>query len=77
MPLADGGEGVWLCWPPYLTIPNGSICHSVDALHRPIIAQYLTCGNKAYIELAKASGLPLIHPQERDLFRSNIMAQAC
>lgn len=83
VPLADGGEGSLAVLASLLDNPKWVNCHSVDALHRPIIAQYLTCGNKAYIELAKASGLPLIHPQERDLLRSNtygtglLMKHAC
>jgi len=71
VPLADGGEGSLDVLALLLDHPKWVNCHTVDALHRPIIAQYLTCGNIAYIELAKASGLPLIHPQERDLLISN------
>lgn len=83
VPLADGGEGSLAVLASLLDNPNWVNCHSVDALHRPILSQYLTCGNKAYIELAKASGLPLLHAQERNLLKSNtygtglLMKHAC
>lgn len=71
IPMSDGGEGSLAVLAPFLNSPRWINCYTVDALHRPVLTQYLTCGNKAYIELAKASGLPLIQPQERDLLKSN------
>lgn len=66
MPLSDGGEG--------LTQALAGTLHSaetVDAIGRPIIAQFGFLGNKhtsrtAVVELASASGLERVPPADRN-----------
>ena len=66
MPLSDGGEG--------LTQALAGTLHSaetVDAIGRPIIAQFGFLGNKhtsrtAVVELASASGLERVSPADRN-----------
>jgi len=67
IPFSDGGEGA-------LTVleneANGRLetCFTVDALGRPINAQYFrfSGGDKAWIELSQAAGLAQIEPALRD-----------
>ena len=65
IPVSDGGEG-WL--EAFQAAMGGSIVevNVKDPLMRPIVAQYLMLGNTAVIEIAKASGLTLLSPEERN-----------
>lgn len=65
IPVSDGGEG-WL--EAFHSAMGGEIVEvSVkDPLMRPIIAQYLVKDDTAVIEIAKASGLTLLSPEERN-----------
>ena len=65
VPVSDGGEG-WL--EAFMAAMGGSIVEvSVkDPLMRPVVAQYLVQGDTAVIEIAKASGLTLLKPEERN-----------
>ncbi len=64
-PLADGGEGT-------LEVLGASIdletvyCEVNDPLFRPITASYQCSADSAYIEMAAASGLPLLEESERN-----------
>ena len=69
IPLADGGEGTLDILIPLLgleivrtTVP--------DPLFRPIAAHYGRQGEVAYVEMAVASGLPLLSETERDPLRT-------
>jgi glycerate kinase len=66
-PMADGGEGT----SEVLAFHRNGItktCIVHDPLHRPIETNYLLSadGKWAYIEMAKASGLELLLPEERN-----------
>lgn len=63
--VADGGEGTVKAIVDAL---GGEIVHTTvsDPLGRPIQARYGIAGEKAIIEMAAASGLPLLHPSERN-----------
>ena len=65
VPVSDGGEG-WL--EAFRAAMGGSIVevNVKDPLMRPIVAQYLIQGDTAVIEIAKASGLTLLKPEERN-----------
>ena len=65
VPVSDGGEG-WL--EAFHTAMGGEIVevNVKDPLMRPIVAQYLVKGDTAVIEIAKASGLTLLKPEERN-----------
>ena len=65
VPVSDGGEG-WL--EAFRAAIGGEIVevHVKDPLMRPIVAQYLIQGDTAVIEIAKASGLTLLSPEERN-----------
>ena len=67
MPLADGGEGTVRA---LVTATNGSLRRSRvhDPLGRDIDAEWgmLGDGTTAVVEMAAASGLPLLEPGERD-----------
>ncbi len=65
VPVSDGGEG-WL--EAFYAAMGGSIVevNVKDPLMRPIVAQYLVQGDTAVIEIAKASGLTLLKPEERN-----------
>lgn len=72
LPLADGGEGsldavVEGAKGSYVEIP----CH--DPLGRPIRARYglLKEGERGVVELAAASGLTLLRPEERNPLRAS------
>ncbi len=65
VPVSDGGEG----WLEAFKAAIGGELVSVnvkDPLLRPIVAQYLVQGDTAVIEIAKASGLTLLKPEERN-----------
>lgn len=63
--VADGGEGTVEAIVDAL---GGEIVHTTvsDPLGRPIQARYGIAGEKAIIEMAAASGLPLLQPEERN-----------
>ena len=65
MNVADGGEGTVEAVVEAL---GGEIVTTTvsDPLGRPIQARYGIAGNKAIIEMAAASGLPLLCPEERN-----------
>lgn len=63
-PLADGGEG------SLDILANHQATEEVEAIvlnpiFQPIKASYLLSGDTAYIEMARASGLPLLRPDQR------------
>ncbi|MBO7498257.1 MAG: glycerate kinase, partial [Bacteroidaceae bacterium] len=65
VPVSDGGEG-WL--EAFQSATGGQLVevHTKDPLLRPIVAPYLLYYETAVIEIAKASGLMLLAPEERD-----------
>ena len=65
VPVSDGGEG-WL--EAFQAAMGGEIVevNVKDPLMRTIVAQYLVQGDTAVIEIAKASGLTLLKPEERN-----------
>jgi glycerate kinase len=65
LPLADGGEGTLDLLEQCLSLNRIEVMVS-DPLMRPIKTYYLSDGNTAYIEMAKASGLQLLKPEERN-----------
>lgn len=69
IPVSDGGEG-WL--EAFQSAVGGERVEvSVyDPLMRPIVAEYLVKDEMAVIEIAKASGLTLLSPEERDPMRA-------
>lgn len=65
IPVSDGGEG----WLEAFHYAKGGEMVDVrvrDPLMRPIMAQYLIQGDTAVMEIAKASGLTLLTPEERN-----------
>ncbi|MBB6098751.1 glycerate kinase [Deinobacterium chartae] len=69
-PMADGGEGTL---DALVSALGGERLHLEvqDPLGRPVRAAYGRCGQLAVIELAAASGLPLLTGAERDPLRSD------
>ncbi len=67
VPMADGGEGTLQA---LVDATGGRICHSEvhDPLGRKLEAPFglLGDGKRAVIEMAAASGLPLLAPEERN-----------
>lgn len=65
VPVSDGGEGFLEA---FQVAMGGEIVdvNVKDPLMRPIVAQYLIQGDTAVIEIAKASGLTLLKPEERN-----------
>ena len=65
VPVSDGGEGFMEAFQAAM---GGELVevNVKDPLMRPIMAQYLMTGNTAVIEIAKASGLTLLSPEERN-----------
>ena len=65
VPVSDGGEGFLEALKAAM---GGEIVevNVKDPLMRPIVAQYLIQGDTAVIEIAKASGLTLLKPEERN-----------
>jgi len=70
LPLADGGEGSLEILEANLNADRIEIEVS-DPLFRPIKAWYLLDGEKAYVEMAKASGLPLLKAHERSVMNAS------
>ena len=65
VPVSDGGEGFLEA---FRAAMGGEIVevNVKDPLMRTIVAQYLVQGDTAVIEIAKASGLTLLSPEERN-----------
>ena len=65
IPLADGGEGTLDILLPLLELDT---VHTTvhDPLFRPITTYYGVKGDEAYVEMAVASGLPLLKESERN-----------
>ena len=63
--ISDGGEG-WL--DAFHSAMGGRFVDVdvLDPLMRPIVAQYLVQGDVGVIEMARASGLALLSPEERN-----------
>ncbi len=72
-PMADGGEGTVDAWLAATRGAKRIECDALDPLGRPIRAAYGWLGAKriAVVELAAASGLPLLAPEERDPGRAS------
>ena len=64
LPVADGGEGFCAA---VLSARGGEWVQAdtVDPLGRPMEARYAVCGDTAVVEVAAASGLPLLRNGER------------
>ncbi len=65
IPLADGGEGTLEILHRYLDLQAVEV-EVCDPLSRPILASYSLSGSTAYIEMAAASGLDLLKPEEQN-----------
>ena len=63
--VSDGGEGTMEA---IIDVLGGEVITTLvsDPLGRPITAHYGIAGNKAIIEMAAASGLTLLQPEERN-----------
>src|SRR5688572_2680866 len=74
LPVADGGDGFQQVMQHYLHTKTIH-CAAIDPLHRPINSTYqLDASNKtAIIEVAVASGLVLLHPQERNPLKTSTL----
>ena len=68
VPMADGGEGTVDAWLAATPDAERVECDALDPLGRPIRAVYgwREADKTAVVELAAASGLPLLAPEERD-----------
>ncbi len=69
-PMADGGDGsldllqeIWEMEKRVLSVP--------DALGRPVEGTYFTSQDTAWIELAQASGIARLGPEERNAMRAS------
>lgn len=70
IPIADGGEGTVKAL--VHALGGDEYTHEVqDPLGRPTVARYGICGKKAIIEMAEASGLSKIKPEERNLLEAS------
>ncbi|MEM1120141.1 MAG: glycerate kinase, partial [Bacteroidota bacterium] len=69
-PMADGGDGTLAILDHYFDLTT--IAKKVqDPLGRPITATYKMGEGKAYVEMAVASGLALLAPEERNCMRTS------
>ncbi|MEM7660324.1 MAG: glycerate kinase [Bacteroidota bacterium] len=68
-PLADGGDGSLEILGHYLPLVNRRSWVQ-DPLGRPIKAEYFLSGDKAYIEMTRASGLVLLSEAERNCLQT-------
>jgi glycerate kinase len=69
-PLSDGGEGFvdTMC----AALDGQLVSLTVtDPLGRPVVVEYARCGEVAVMEMARASGLLLLRPDERDPWRAS------
>lgn len=71
IPLADGGEGTVDAIAPYIHGISRTLAVT-GPLNSPVEADYIfdPVSKTAYIEMAKASGLTLIKPEERDPYHA-------
>lgn len=71
IPLADGGEGTVDAIAPYIHGISRTLAVT-GPLNFPVEADYIfdSVSKTAYIEMAKASGLTLIKPEERDPYHA-------
>jgi len=69
VPLADGGDGSLDILEEVLGLERISL-EVLDPLFRPIQAHFGLRGEEAYVELALASGLPLLQASERHTLRT-------
>jgi glycerate 2-kinase len=73
IPLADGGEGtleaVKAAGGDWLELP----VHARDPLGRPLRATFLRRGDQAIVEMASASGLSRLAPDERDALAASTL----
>lgn len=69
IPVSDGGEG-WLA--AFQAATGGALITMTvrDPLMRPVTAHYLVHDGIAVIEMAQASGLTLLSPEERDPWKA-------
>jgi glycerate 2-kinase len=70
LPIADGGEGT----AALLAVQLGAqsrVMDTVDALGRPISAQFFVSQTEAFLDMSAASGLWQIAKNEREPLRSN------
>jgi glycerate 2-kinase len=70
LPIADGGEGTAALLAVQLGAQPKNM-ETVDALGRPISAQYFVSGTEAFVDMSAASGLWQIAKDERQPLRSN------
>jgi glycerate 2-kinase len=70
LPIADGGEGTAALLAVQLGAQPRNI-DTLDALGRPISAQYFVSETEAFLDMSAASGLWQIAPKEREPLRSN------
>jgi glycerate 2-kinase len=70
LPIADGGEGTAALLALQLGAQTRTI-ETVDALGRPISAQYFVSQTEAFLDMSGASGLWQIAKNERHPLRSN------
>ncbi len=70
LPIADGGEGTAALLAVQLGAQPRSL-ETVDALGRPISAEYFVSETEAFLDMSAASGLWQIAPDERQPLRSN------
>ncbi|MCI0714126.1 MAG: glycerate kinase [Chloroflexi bacterium] len=69
MPLADGGNGTLEVW-QQATGADLIMIETIDPLARRIQAQFGLKGDVALVEMARASGIELLKPDERDPLRT-------
>lgn len=69
-PLADGGDGTLQILQNHFDYQE-IIVDTIDPLNRKIKAKYLSDQNTAFIELAEASGITLLHKSELDVLNTN------
>jgi len=69
IPLVDGGTGSLEAWSHILQLKTTKVW-TVDPLNRPIQASLLINGQTAYIEMALASGLHLLLPDEYNVLQA-------
>ena len=70
LPIADGGEGTAALLAVQLGAESRNL-DTVDALGRPITAQYFVSETEAFLDMSAASGLWQIAPKERQPLRSS------
>lgn len=72
IPIADGGEGSLQAIQSYLSLQSIN-CDTLDPLLRPINSEYILDNTlqRAYIEMARASGLELLKEGERNCMNTS------